>query len=732
MARPFVIIGTVMFFSVYLLTGVAVESLPFLSLLVTALAGIFMIIGVRFKGLRPIFLVFLALTLSVCSYTFRIYYDYLPAVSLADNKPVIISGRVIDTYTRYDKCYVTLDNLQTGNNEKTHHKISVSGDALKTAVIDDIVVLSADGIAADSAVTLFCFPAEDCIFLSAECDTLLSVTGSEKHSVRYLLNSFRSFISSTLTANLAAEYAGAVNAMLTGDKTNLQQETQLIFSYSGISHLFAVSGLHLSLWTGMIFFFSERLKGRLRVAGNTFALLFIIFFMALTGFTPSVVRSGIMMIIFIIGKVIKHKSDSLNSLFIALSVILTVSPFSASSLSLQLSFLATLGIISFAAPVSEPFMKLRKIIKPKALFSICHTVYTTSALSFIATIFTCPVCAVNFGFYSFIAPVTNLLCLPVSQFILPLSSLGIATSFCPAVSSVPFTLCSLIMKYVLSVAEKLSQFRYCIVNTRTDTMQIFLFCLLVLSVILVCIFHDRKKPLRMTAFALIICFVAVSVSVFAAEKKSVSICVPSVGNGSAAVCNINGNRIIIGCGGNRYSEHIFNYTLRSVSAGNFDLLLVPRATRTESRYLKTLLESNSFGSIIAAEGPFEKESEELLPLSSVRTSFANINIDEKTNLVYIDNDDFHGARLETDNFTCTFIFNPVSDFSAVPQSWQEGNLLVTRQNLPDGELSFETTIVSTDSARCYQDNTVYSTQQFSDIMYSHTSFSGARIYADKR
>ena len=136
-----------------------------------------------------------------------------------------------------------------------------------------------------------------------------------------------------------------------------------------LTPLFAVSGFHLSLWTAMIFTFTEHLRGRMRLFGNLGALLFVIFFMALTGFTPSVMRAGAMMLIFILSKIINQQADSLNSLCLALTVLLLTNPFLASSISLQLSFFATLGIISFASPLNELSIRLKRKIKPKIIFN---------------------------------------------------------------------------------------------------------------------------------------------------------------------------------------------------------------------------------------------------------------------------------------------------------------------------------------------------------------------------
>ena len=108
-----------------------------------------------------------------------------------------------------------------------------------------------------------------------------------------------------------------------------------------------------------------------------------------------------------------------------------------------------------------------------------------------------------------------------------------------------------------------------------------------------------------------------------------------------------------------------------------------------------------------------------------------ITIDENINLLYINNDAFNGARFESPNFTCTILFRPTSDFSAVPPEWHQGNLLITRQNLPEAEIDFEDIIVSTGSIVPFEESNVKMTSLDGDIIYTFNKHTGAGCYADK-
>ncbi len=731
MARPFILLGTAIFATLTAISCLPAYTVPYI-IGISAASGIFcLLLSIKLEFLKPVFVVFLAACLASTSYFLRSGFTYYPALQFTTEQKSVVTGTVKEIRKNYNNYHYILEDITVNNSHKTIHKIRITYKKLMDVSVDDVMTFNVQKINGYSGIPQFSMPDEDGVHLYAYSYAEPDITKAEKHSANYYLTLLRSFIAKTLNNNIDKESAGAINAMLTGDKTFLSDETMRIFSHSGISHLFAVSGFHLSLWTSAIFVFFEKLNKKLRIFGNIFAVAFILFFMALTGFTPSVVRAGIMMLIFIAGQLTKYKADSLNSLFVALSFILIINPYSVTSLSLQLSFLATLGIITLSSAVTEPVLKLRKKLKSGFLFTAVFSSYTTCMISLIATVFTCPVSASAFGLYSFLGPVTNILCLTVAQLILPLSTLGIATSFFEPVSKIFFALCNVIMKYIIFVAEKISQSPVSTVNSKIQPVQTALFMILAVTILLICFFERKNNYLRIVSAFSVISFLLVSVVVFAYDNMSYTFYVSSVGNGSATVCNINGKKLVIGCGGEDYREYAFTDTLNTVSFRNFDLLIIPDNTETESLYAEKILRQYSFNSVVACEDYSDESTEKLLPPKISKGDLMKITIDENTNLLYINNDDFNGARIEASDFTCTILFSPISDFSAVPSDWSQGNLLITRQSLPETEIDFTDIIVSTDSVTPFEADNVKLTSSDGNITYTFNKHTGAGCYADK-
>ncbi|MCR4747780.1 MAG: competence protein ComEC family protein, partial [Clostridiales bacterium] len=106
----------------------------------------------------------------------------------------------------------------------------------------------------------------------------------------------RQFIRSELFRNLPSDCSLTLFGMLSGDKSEMPDYIYENFKRTGVVHLLAVSGFHTSLWSMMVYRSLLKRGASVKISAF-FAILFILFFMAVTGFTKSAVRAGIMVII---------------------------------------------------------------------------------------------------------------------------------------------------------------------------------------------------------------------------------------------------------------------------------------------------------------------------------------------------------------------------------------------------------------------------------------------------
>lgn len=148
-----------------------------------------------------------------------------------------------------------------------------------------------------------------------------------------------------------------LNVVLTGDRSMLSSDTRTLFSSTGLSHLLALSGLHVSLIALIVSILLFPLYlGGLRGLRVVILIGVLWVFAVMTGLTPSVVRSVVMATVFLISYRLQRIRSPFNSLCVAALVILVVWPYAIYSVGFQLSFIAVASILLFADrlnPVSQ-------------------------------------------------------------------------------------------------------------------------------------------------------------------------------------------------------------------------------------------------------------------------------------------------------------------------------------------------------------------------------------------
>lgn len=193
----------------------------------------------------------------------------------------------------------------------------------------------------------------DGVALTAKLETYWEsvVCSDPEMSFTYLSNGVRRYVHNVFLRYLGAEDGGFMTAVLTGDKSSLSSEQYAALENTGMLHIVAVSGLHVSIFVAFVLFFLRKIPSfPLRNLCSVLALLLILFF---SGFTPSVCRAVVMSAVLFLGNGFLIGSDPFNRLGIAAIVILLFSPYAALSLSFQLSFAASLGIIVAANPFRD-------------------------------------------------------------------------------------------------------------------------------------------------------------------------------------------------------------------------------------------------------------------------------------------------------------------------------------------------------------------------------------------
>lgn len=234
--------------------------------------------------------------------------------------------------------------------------------------------------------------------------------------------------------------AAILKGILLGDKSGFSDELYTRFSNAGISHIVAVSGLHLSI---LFSFLMIVLTGK-RSSKRKFVLLLsipvILIFTSVSAFSLSVCRAAIMLLISITAVIVSENYDPVSALFLALGVIISVSPYSLFSKSLLLSFSATLGIFTYYKYLNQlltklfPIEKMNQSLLRTLLLKIRGLLFSSFALTASSLIGTLFFSVLFFGKISKIQFLTNLWCIPLVSVIFCLGYICLFLSgICPGI-----------------------------------------------------------------------------------------------------------------------------------------------------------------------------------------------------------------------------------------------------------------------------------------------------------
>jgi len=151
---------------------------------------------------------------------------------------------------------------------------------------------------------------------------------------------------------LTEDDAGMLNAMLFGDRTRLNHTLRLGFERTGSFHLFVVSGMHVALLGGILFWLLRGMKIREWLA-TLVTLPLMTAYALLTGFGAPVQRALFMTTVFFIARLLSRERSVLNALGAAALAELIWSPSSLFDASFQMTFLAIVAIAGIAVPLGE-------------------------------------------------------------------------------------------------------------------------------------------------------------------------------------------------------------------------------------------------------------------------------------------------------------------------------------------------------------------------------------------
>lgn len=519
--------------------------LPYEYLLPAAVcAAVLALCGMVLKGntRKRILLMALAAAIGFCGY--KIHYDNtVNSSEVLVGKTETVMIQVLEYPTQYD--YSSRTYVKLISDELPHVKacIYAYNDALST--VKPGTVLNAQ-IRFRSATEKYGEEYDnyisDGVYIVGNLKEA-SVVSDSGNSIYFLPQEIGDVLRRQIKSVFPQDVSPFMLALLTGDRTDYYKDEALhsAMGVSGLAHIVAVSGMHVSFLVA----FLQLVLGKSRKT-SVLCLALIWSFVVMSGSSPSAVRAGIMLSVFLMAPVFGRENDRTTSLCFALAVILAANPFSAGSVSLQLSFSAMAGIYLFANPVYE---YLEKHTPGKG--SVRRYIIGSLSSSLSVTVFSVPLIALHFGYVSLLAPITNILCLwAVSILFVGGYVVCLLSFFTKTLAAFFAGALAYLVRYIALVVKTVARFSLSTLYTENLYAVLWLAVAYIAFALWFVIRKNGKRinPLIPTAFclALLICVFAKTRSDMLADDGTLG--VMDVGSGQCIAFTEGEHTAVVDCG----------------------------------------------------------------------------------------------------------------------------------------------------------------------------------------
>lgn len=348
-----------------------------------------------------------------------------------------------------------------------------------------------------------------------------------------------------------ARVSGFLTAELTGDKSAMDDGDYLAMQETGLAHLFAVSGLHCAFLVTLLALLISR-RQRLLCAVTIPLLLF---YMVMVGMSPSVVRACIMQIFLLIAPLFRRGSDPLTSLAAALLVILLCNPFAAASVSLQLSFSATLGMVLLSPRLYKLLTGWYKGKCRPLRTALCFVAANLSA-TLSAVGFTAPLTAWYFRIFVLVAPLSSLLAVPAAgwSFMAAFVTVLLGFVWLPLASLLGWISWALV-RYILWIANGMMSWRYHAVYFTNPYLIYWLLFLYAAFIGCAATPDGKRKYLLASALSVLTLTAAIWVNRQDYQYGVLTALTLDVGQGESVILTSGGETALVDCGSsNSYKD----------------------------------------------------------------------------------------------------------------------------------------------------------------------------------
>lgn len=409
-------------------------------------------------------------------------------------------------------------------------------------------------------------------------ESTVQTVSNSHYTLRTFALDLQGKVRETVVGSVHGDAGGVLAALTVGATRDLSPAAKTTFRSIGLAHLFAVSGLHLTIWTWMLYTVL-RVLGLRRRHRAVCGFLFLVFFTALTGFSPSVLRAAFMCAVLWLGDFVKRESEPLNTLGLALTVLLCQNPFAAADASLLLSVFSTGGILLCSPPLEQALLLRFRRVRSRSLQTALRGGFGILALTGAASVATLPVQMLLFGTVPLLSLLSNILCLQIGTAAMLLGSLGAILCLCglPAFGSAVLSVAAVLATVLLRLSDTLAYLPHAVLPLHTNA------AIALLAVILLCIAgilllrRPSRRFLRGAALCLCLLFLGGNLALNAVRESRLQMAVCRVGSGVGVVLRLRGETVLLCSGGDGFAESEICAILSKYGVTKLDALLLASA-----------------------------------------------------------------------------------------------------------------------------------------------------------
>lgn len=508
----------------------------------------------------------------------------------------------------------------------------------------------------------------------------VSVTTPDKKPWRAWLLQMRQAAGKLVGQYLSGDPAEMVRGLCLGDRSGLPDSIEDSFRACGVSHLLVVSGMHLSMVAAALRPLLKKLRLSRRAAAAV-TMLAVVAFMLLTGFTPSVKRAGVMMLVLLAGDLFKQEADGINSLGLSLLLMGLANPFTVWDVGLQLSAGSTWGILALYPRMETGFLRPRIRDNPRRWVRLAYRPAQAAAISLAAMVIA-PLLMYYFGELSLIFLVANLLMGFPSTVAVVAGLAGVLTGgWCPPLGVVCFGIAGGVSRALQLAADWMSRFPLATVPVQLPLVWVWA----ALTAAAMWLLWKRVNALEKTAvFFGSVAVLMLGIVVYQTGMRPVTTCTfLEVEEGTAALMEWDGGNalVITGQGDALIRQAAADLSKRNVTA--VSVAVFPDLDDEALRDLRLLTDSCEIGMVVGPEqGKYAPAVRSLFaPQRVVLAKGCEINIGEEHRLQW------QNGWLRIVAGETRFLFCPDGgDAALLPQGWEQAHVTVSSPRENAGQI----------------------------------------------